>query len=146
MHIIHTCEIVISAGFHGAIVLRPFCTKYRLYGRMQKVYESIPFYVSSMTLHFPPRSSIFADIYGSSSFFNMCWSRYMSMKIQAPFQQSKNPSGKRGMYTFVYLGAMRHAFGVRVQRVLRVLRVQRVVVSPTAMSMYGCSAALVGAF
>ena len=42
---------------------------------------------------------------------------------------------------------MRHAFGVRVQkvqRVLRVLRVLRVVVSPAAMSMYGCSAALVG--
>lgn len=53
MRYIHTCKIVISAGFPGAIVLRPFCTKYRLYGRMQKVYESIPFYVSSMTLHFP---------------------------------------------------------------------------------------------
>lgn len=71
MHIIHTCEIVISAGYHGAITLRPFCTKYRLYGRMQKVYESIPFYISSMTLHFPLRSSIFADIYGPSSFFDM---------------------------------------------------------------------------
>lgn len=56
MRIIHTCEIVISAVFRGAITLRPFCTKYRLYGRMQKVYESIPFYVPSMTLHFPPRS------------------------------------------------------------------------------------------
>lgn len=104
MHIIHTCEIVISAGYHGAIVLRPFCTKYRLYGRMQKVYESIPFYISFMTLHFPLRSSNFADIYGPSSFFDMCWTRYMSMKIQAPFRQSKNPSRKRGMYTFVYLG------------------------------------------
>ena len=29
---------------------------------------------------------------------------------------------------------MRHAFGVRVQKVQRVLKVQRVVVSPTAMS------------
>lgn len=109
MHYIHTCEIVISAGFPGAITLCPFCTKYRLYGKMPKVYESIPFYISSMTLHFPPRSSIFADIYGPSSFFDMCWTRYMSMKIQAPFRQSKNPSGKRGMYTFVYLGAKRHA-------------------------------------
>lgn len=71
MHNIHTSEIVISAEFHGAIVLRPFCTKYRLYGKMLKVYESIPFYVSSMTLHFLLRSSIFADIYGPSSFFNM---------------------------------------------------------------------------
>ncbi len=104
MHIIRTCEIVISAGFHGAIVLRPFCTKYRLYGRMQKVYESIPFYVSFMTLHFPLRSSNFADIYGPSSFFDIHWPQYMSMKIQAPFRQSKNPSGKRGMYTFVYWG------------------------------------------
>ena len=51
---------------------------------------------------------------------------------------------KRDVY-FRILGAMRHAFGVRVQRVQRVLRVQRVVVSPAAMSMYGCSAALVGA-
>lgn len=109
MHYIHTCEIVISAVFRGAITLRPFCTKYRLYGKMPKVYESIPFYISSMTLHFPLRSSIFADIYGPSSFFDMCWTRYMSMKIQAPFWQSKNPSGKRGMYTFVYLGAKRHA-------------------------------------
>lgn len=56
MHYIHTCEIVISAVFHGAITLRPFCTKYRLYGKMPKVYESIPFYVSSMTLHFLLRS------------------------------------------------------------------------------------------
>lgn len=56
MHYIHTCEIVISAGFPGAITLRPFCTKYRLYGRMQKVYESIPFHVPSMTLHFLLRS------------------------------------------------------------------------------------------
>lgn len=71
MHIIHTCENVISAVFRGAITLRPFCTKYRLYGKMPKVYESIPFYVSSMTLHSPPRSSIFADIYGTSSFFYM---------------------------------------------------------------------------
>lgn len=71
MHYIHTCENVISAVFRGAITLRPFCTKYRLYGRMQKVYESIPFYVSSMTLHFPLRSSIFADIYGPSSFSDM---------------------------------------------------------------------------
>ena len=109
MHYIHTCEIVISAVFRGAITLRPFCTKYRLYGKMPKAYESIPFYISSMTLHLPPRSSIFADIYGLSSFFDMCWSRYMSMKIQAPLRQSKNPSGKRGMYTFVYLGAKRHA-------------------------------------
>lgn len=102
MHNIHTCEIVISAEFPGAIVLRPFCTKYRLYGKMSKVYESIPFYISSMTLHFPLRSSILADIYGPSSFFDMCWTRYMSMKTQAPFRQSKYPSGKRGMYTFVY--------------------------------------------
>ena len=43
MHYIHTCEIVISAVFRGAITLRPFCTKYRLYGKMPKVYESIPF-------------------------------------------------------------------------------------------------------
>ena len=30
---------------------------------------------------------------------------------------------------------MRHAFGVRVQKVQRVLKVQRVVVSPSAMSI-----------
>ena len=52
--------------------------------------------------------------------------------------------GFRGFGPFLLVGAMRHAFGVRVQKVQRVLRVQRVVVSPMAMSMYGCSATLVG--
>ena len=42
----------------------------------------------------------------------------------------------RGFGPFLLVGAMRHAFGVRVQKVQRVLRVQRVVVSPKAMSMY----------
>ena len=50
----------------------------------------------------------------------------------------------RGFGPFLLVSAMRHAFGVRVQKVQRVLRVQKVVVSPTAMSIYGCSAALVG--
>ena len=49
-----------------------------------------------------------------------------------------------GFGPFLLVGAMRHAFGVKVQKVQRVLRVQKVVVSPTAMSIYGCSAALVG--
>ena len=75
MHIIHTCEIVISAGFHGAIVLRPFCTKYRLYGRMQKVYESIPFLCS------------FHDTSSPSPELNFC--RY-SRAIQL-FRYAMNP-------------------------------------------------------
>lgn len=101
---------------------------------------------------FPSPELNFCRYLRAIQLFDMCWTRYMSMKTQAPFRQSKNPSGKRGMYTFVYLGPApfgRHETrlaGMRVQKVQRVLRVQRVVVSPTAMSMYGCSAALVGAF
>ena len=62
-----------------------------------------------------------------------------------PFPAIKKSLRKKRDVYFRILGAMRHTFGVRVQKVQRVLKVQRVVVSPTAMSMYGCSAALVGA-
>ena len=45
--------------------------------------------------------------------------------------------GRRPFGLRVVAGALcGHAFGVRVQKVQRVLRVQRVVVSPKAMSMY----------
>ena len=59
------------------------------------------------------------------------------MKIQAPFRQSKNPSGKRGMYTFVYLGPRFLS--------LTGLWPEGCGIALRAMSMYGCSAALVGA-
>ena len=62
-----------------------------------------------------------------------------------PFPAIKKSLRKKRDVYFRILDAMRHTFGVRVQKVQRVLKVQRVVVSPTAMSMYGCSAALVGA-
>lgn len=84
---------------------------------MQKVYESIPFYVSFMTLHFPLRSSNFADIYGPSSFFDIHWSQYMSMKIQAPFRQSKTPPGKEGCI-LSYIGG-RRPLGAKVLKLDR---------------------------
>lgn len=108
MHNIHACENVISAVFPGAITLRPFCTKYRLYGRMQKVYESIPFYVPSMTLHFLLRSSISPHLWAIQLFRYVLDPVYVH-ENPGPFPAIKKSLRKKRDVYFRILGAKRHA-------------------------------------